>query len=120
NGGFLDAIFNLFLIPRHKWEQPWRAGNFRETMKTGDDPSQIVGLGPYRLKEFVPGQRVVLERNPYFWKVDSKGQRLPYLDRIVFVIQRDFNTVQSQFEAGNLDVMSRVRATDFALVKRLE
>ena len=120
NESFLDAIFNLFLIPKHKWEQAWLAGNFRDTMKTSDDPSEIVGLGPYRIKERVSGQRVVLERNPYFWKVDTKGGRLPYLDRIVFVIQRDFNTVQSQFEAGNLDIMSRVRATDFALVKRLE
>jgi peptide/nickel transport system substrate-binding protein len=120
NGSFLDAIYNLWLIPRHKWEQPWRTGRFAETMKLSDDPSTIVGLGPFRVKEYVSGQRVVLERNPYFWKVDSRGQRLPYLDRMVFVIVKDFNTVQSKFQAGEIDVMPRVRPQDYALVKRME
>ena len=89
-------------------------------MKLSDDPSSIVALGPFRVKEYVSGQRVVLERNPYFWKVDSRGQRLPYLDRIVFVIVKDFNTGQSKFQAGEIDVMPRVRPQDYALVKRME
>jgi peptide/nickel transport system substrate-binding protein len=120
NGSFLDSIYNLWLIPKHKWEQPWRAGRFADTMKLSDDPSSIVALGPFRVKEYVSGQRVVLERNPYFWKVDSRGQRLPYLDRIVFVIVKDFNTTQSKFQAGEIDVMARVRPQDYALVKRME
>lgn len=120
SGSFLDVIYNLWLIPKHKWEEPWRAGKFADTMKLGDDPSTVVGLGPFRLKEYVTGQRVVLERNPYFWKVDGQGQRLPYLDRLVFVISKDFNTVQSKFEAGEIDVMPRVRSQDYALVKRME
>ncbi len=120
NGSFLDAIYNLWLIPRHKWEQPWRTGRFAETMKLSDDPGSIVGLGPFRVKEYVSGQRVVLERNPFFWKVDSRGERLPYLDRMVFVIVKDFNTVQSKFQAGEIDVMPRVRPQDYALVKRME
>src|SRR6185503_2123818 len=74
----------------------------------------------FRIKEYVSGQRVVLERNPYFWKVDNRGQRLPYLDRMVFVIAKDFNTVQSKFQAGEIDVMPRVRPQDYALVKRME
>lgn len=120
NGSFLDAIYNLWLIPQHKWEQPWRSGHFADTMTLADDPGSIVGLGPFRVKEYVTGQRVVLERNPYFWKVDSLGQRLPYLDRLVFVIAKDFNTVQSKFQAGEIDVMPRVRPQDYALVKRME
>lgn len=119
NAGFLTAIFNLYLIPKHKWEQSWRDGTFRERMSVNEDPANMVGLGPFRLKEYVPSQRVVLERNPYFWKVDSQNQRLPYLDRIIFVITKDFNTIQSKFEAGELDVMSRVQASDYSRVKGL-
>ena len=120
SGGFLDAVFNLYLVPKHKWEEQWRAGNFNEVMKISDDPNNVVGLGPFRLKEYVSGQRVSLERNPYFWKVDKNGQRLPYLDRMIFVIAKDFDTLQAKFQAGEIDVMSRVRAQEFALVKRLE
>ena len=120
NASFLEAIYNIWLIPRHRLEQPWRTGRFNSTMSLSDDPSTIVGLGPFRLKEYVSGQRLVLERNPYFWKVDSRGQRLPYLDRMVFVIVKDFNTIQSMFQAGEIDVMPRVRPADYALVKRME
>jgi len=120
NGSFLEAVYNLWLIPKHRWEQPWRTGRFADTMKLSDDPSSVVGLGPFRVKEYVTGQRIVLERNPYFWKVDSRGQRLPYLDRVVFVIAKDFNTVQSKFQSGEIDVMPRVRPQDYAIVKRME
>jgi len=120
NFNFLDSIFNLWLIPRHKWEGAWRTGSFRETMKLTDGPSSVVSLGPFVVKEFVTGQRVVLERNPYYWKVDSEGHRLPYLDRLVFLIAKDFNTVQAKFEAGEIDLMPRVRPQDYEAVKRLE
>ncbi|HWC76744.1 MAG TPA: ABC transporter substrate-binding protein, partial [Blastocatellia bacterium] len=120
NGSFLDSIFNLFLIPQHRWEGAWRAGTFNETMKPSDDPASIVGLGPFVIKEYVTGQRVVLERNPHYWKVDSNRQRLPYLDRLVFVIAKSFDTVLAKFQAGEIDAMSRVRATDYSVVKPLE
>jgi len=120
NWNFLDAIYNLWLVAKHKLEPAFNAGKFGETMRLTDDPNEIVSLGPFRIKEYVSGQRVVVERNPYFWKVDSRGQRLPYLDRIVFVIVKDFNTVQAKFEAGDLDVMPRVRPQDYAAVKRME
>jgi peptide/nickel transport system substrate-binding protein len=120
NGAFLDNIFNLWLIPKHKWEQVWRDGKFNEAMALNEDPANVVGLGPYRIKERTAGQRIVLERNPYFWKVDKQGQRLPYLNRIIFVIAKDFNTITSKFKAGELDVMDRVRAEDYTLVKEME
>jgi peptide/nickel transport system substrate-binding protein len=116
NGTFLDAAINLYPIPKHKWEQTWRSGNFNQAMALNSDPKDIIGLGPFRLKEYTAGQRVVLERNPYFWKVDKKGQRLPYLDRLIFIFTKDFNTITAKFQAGELDVMDRVRGEDFALV----
>jgi peptide/nickel transport system substrate-binding protein len=120
NGAFLDSILNLYLIPKHKWEQSWRDGKFNEAMGVTEDPGNVVGLGPFRLKEFTSGQRVVLERNPYFWKVDKNGQRLPYLDRIIFVIAKDFNTITAKFDADEIDLMDRIRAEEFSLVKRKE
>jgi peptide/nickel transport system substrate-binding protein len=120
NGAFLDNILNLYLIPKHKWEQAWRDGKFNEVMGVTEDPANVIGLGPFRLKEFTAGQRVLLERNPYFWKVDKKGQRLPYLDRLIFIITKDFNTITAKFQAGEIDLMDRIRAEEFSLVKKLE
>jgi peptide/nickel transport system substrate-binding protein len=41
-----------------------------------------VTLNGWMLKEFVPDERAVLVRNPYYWKVDTAGQQLPYFDRV--------------------------------------
>lgn len=120
NAMFLDEMVNFFPIPRHKWESTWRAGKFNEAMKLTDKPEDIVSSGPFRLKEYVSGQRVVLERNPYFWKVDKNGQRLPYLDRMIFIIAKDFTTILAKFQAGEIDMLARVRAEDYAQVKKLE
>jgi peptide/nickel transport system substrate-binding protein len=121
NGSFLDNVYSLWLIPKHKWETAVREGRFNQAMKLSDDPADVVALGPYRIKEYVTGERIVLERNPYFWKIDKKGQRLPYLNRVVFIIAKDLNTIALKFEAGELDILTpRVRAEDYASVKKLE
>jgi peptide/nickel transport system substrate-binding protein len=121
NGMFLDAVYSLWLIPKHKWEAAWRSARFNEVMKLSDNPEDVVSLGGFRIKEYVSGQRVVLERNPYFWKLDKSGQRLPYLDRIVFLILKDQNTIALTFEAGQLDILTpRLRAEDYWRVKKLE
>ncbi len=36
----------------------------------------------WHVTSYTAGQRVVLERNPYYWKVDSDGNQLPYIDRV--------------------------------------
>ncbi|HXG93928.1 MAG TPA: ABC transporter substrate-binding protein [Blastocatellia bacterium] len=117
NGMFLDSIFNMWLVPKHKWESALADGTFKDKMTTADDPANIVGLGPFRFKEHTPDQSIVLERNPYFWKQDRNGQRLPYLDRLIFVIGRDATTINNKFQAGEIDVTTRVRAEDFGSLK---
>ena len=67
-------------------------------------PEEIVGMGPFRLKEFIPDQLVVLEKNPYYWKVDPQGNRLPYLDGIKFVIVGGADAEMLKFRNGELDV----------------
>ncbi len=41
--------------------------------------------GAWRLKQYAPGEKTVLEPNPYWFGVDQKQQRLPYLDELVFL-----------------------------------
>src|SRR5205085_8569265 len=72
------------ILPKHILEQPYRAGHFTQTWTLSTPPEQIVGLGAFKLRAHVPGQHVVLVRNENYWKTDAAGQRLPYLDEIVF------------------------------------
>ena len=102
NAAFAAAIGSTYLIPKHKWENDYKAGNFRQVLTLSTPPQDVVGLGPYRVQSFTTDQRLVLERNPYYWKVDKNQQRLPYIDRVVFVIVPDFNTAALKFQSGEL------------------
>src|SRR5437660_6605395 len=79
---------------------------------------QWAGLGPFRLKEYVAGQRLVLERNPYYWKSDAKGNRLPYLDELVFLFVPSADAQVLRFQSGETDIISRLGAENFAVLSR--
>jgi peptide/nickel transport system substrate-binding protein len=52
-------------------------------------------------------QQVVLTRNPYYWKVDTEGNQLPYLDQMVFTVYADVNAIVLAGLAGELDMQER-------------
>ena len=80
-----ERLFDgLAMLPRHLLEKPYREGKFVQAWSLSAAPGEIAGLGPFRLKQYAAGERVVLERNPYYWKVDSHNERLPYLDEVTF------------------------------------
>jgi peptide/nickel transport system substrate-binding protein len=75
-------------------------------------------MGPFRLKEYKRGERVVLERNPFYWKKDSNGQTLPYLDSITFLIIPDQNTEALRFKTGELDLVNNLSPENYADLRR--
>lgn len=54
-----------------------------------------------------PAKRFVMERNPYYWKVDTKGNQLPYIDRIVHELQAESQTILLKAIAGEIDMQGR-------------
>src|SRR5207245_6956218 len=84
--GVGERLFDgLAILPRHLLEKPYQEGKVSQIGTLATAANQWAGLGPFRLKEYVAGQRLVLERNPYYWKTDVKGNRLPYADELVFL-----------------------------------
>src|SRR5579875_293008 len=113
-----DRLFDgLPILPEHLLEKAYESGNFSRAWSIATPPSQIAGLGPFRLKEYVPGERIVLERNPYYWKFDRNGIRLPYLNEIRFLIVPSEDAQVVRFEAGDTDILSDFSAQDFALLQ---
>lgn len=114
-----ERLFDsLAILPRHILDRPYREGQFLQQWSLNTPASQIVGLGPFRLKQYLPGQRVVLERNPYYWKADASKRRLPYLDELVFVFAGNEDARLMQFEAGETDVVNRLSAQNYSLLAR--
>ncbi|MGB6624091.1 MAG: ABC transporter substrate-binding protein [Candidatus Acidiferrales bacterium] len=114
-----ERLFDGFpVLPRHLLETSYRSGNFSHAWGISMPPSQFAGLGPYRLKEYVPGQRLVLERNPYYWKEDTARKRLPYLDEIIFLFVPSEDAQVVRFESGDTDILSRFSAENFPVLER--
>src|SRR5580704_2732217 len=109
NAIFLDVVLDGFLVPKHKWGKAFESGSFRQAMALNSDPKDIVGLGPYRLVSFTPDQRMVLERNPYYWRVDKDGKRLPYLDRVIFTILPNTNAWALKMQNREIDMMHQIQ-----------
>jgi ABC-type transport system substrate-binding protein len=53
------------------------------------------------------GQRAIVERNPYYWKVDPKGRQLPYLDRVNYEILGDAEVMLLKAMNGEIDMQNR-------------
>jgi len=70
------------------------------------------------VKEYVPGQRIVLERNPYYWKVDADNHRLPYLDDLVFLFVGSEDAQVMRFVAGETDIINRLSAENYSLINK--
>jgi peptide/nickel transport system substrate-binding protein len=110
----LLAISNVSIMPKHVLERPFREGRFAAAYNTGTTPESLVTSGPFRLKQYVPNEKLVLSPNPYWYGVDPRGQRLPYLDELVFLIVSDLNAASLQFESKNLDAVESVNPLDYA------
>ncbi len=91
------------IMPRHVLEKSVKEGTFASAYGVNSKPEDIVGSGPFRLKEYKAAQYTMLERNPYFCEVDQKGQRLPYFDNIVFTVVPDVNAAFLRFLSGESD-----------------
>ena len=114
-----ERLFDgLAILPRHLLENAYRGGSFSDAWPLSMTPSQFAGLGPFRLKEYVPGQRIVLERNPYYWKQDRSGTQLPYLNEVVFQFVTSEDAQVLRFQAGDADVLSRFSAENYAVLQK--
>jgi peptide/nickel transport system substrate-binding protein len=110
---------NLPILPRHKLEGALENGTLASAWGLSTPPSELAGLGPFVLSEYAPGQRLVLARNPHYWRKASDGTPLPYLDRIVVDIVSDQNAELLRLAAGQLDVTNgEIPSESYAMVKR--
>ncbi len=94
-------------------------GYFHSFWGVSANPDKFVVSGPFKIREYTPAQRVTFIRNPNYYMIDKKGQKLPYLDRYIVYIVGDLNNEVLKFEAGELDILS-VRGNNVARFKALE
>lgn len=114
-------ILNFPIAPKHKLYQYWSEGQpsataFNSAWGVNVDVSELVSSGPWIIQSYVPKQRIVYARNPFYWKKDAKGRPLPYLDHYVTLIVQDLNTAQLKFAAGDTDALG-IQHKDYPRIK---
>ena len=86
------------------------------------DWKNLVGTGPFILKEYVPGSQIVFIRNPSYFEKDpvgpGKGNQLPYLDGVRRVILPDASTQQAAFRTGKMDRLENQSWEDAAMWRK--
>jgi peptide/nickel transport system substrate-binding protein len=109
----LVTLGSLNIMPKHVLEGPFRSGNFGSAYNVSTPPDQIVTSGPWRLVQYVPGEKTVLGRNPYWFGVDKANKRLPYLNELVYLIVPDQDAADLKFRAGELHAVDNVKPENY-------
>jgi peptide/nickel transport system substrate-binding protein len=121
---FLDAVSSP-ILPKHALEKtiqkksPDGRLEFLSTWGLDTPPDKIVFNGAYKLKEYITGQRIIFENNPYYWKKDDRGQQLPHITSVIWAIVESQDTTLLQFRSGSLDSIG-VTPEFFSLLKTEE
>jgi len=114
---FLNAL-SVEILPKHKLQKHVRDGTFNTAWNVATDPEEIVGTGPWVIKEYVKGQRIVFERNPYYWERDEEGRNLPYIEKKIGIIVSEPDTALLKFKNGEVDYIG-LRSQDIQFVARM-
>ena len=109
------------IAPKHVFMPAVKKGKkyFETFLGTTTKPQDFVTSGAFKLKEYIPAQRVVFERNPNYYEINKEKQKLPYLDKLVYLIVADQNNEILKFEAKELDIIN-LQGSKVARYKTLE
>ncbi len=107
------------ILPKHILEKKVSEGTFNSTWGLDAKPDEVIGTGPFKLTKYLSGQKVILQRNPFYWRKDKEGKRLPYLEKVIFLIVQSQDTSLLKFQEGELDYYG-LRGTDYPLLKPME
>ena len=109
------------IAPKHIFEQAVNRGKeyFDGFLSTNTPPKEFVTSGAFKIKEYVPAQRVVFERNKNYYIINKDKKSLPYLEKLVYLIVGDINNQVLKFEGGELDEIS-LQGANVARFKEME
>lgn len=117
---FLEFFGGVPILPKHVLAKFVADGTFASAYGVNWNSRDIVGSGPFVIKDYKPAQYTLLERNPYFSEVDSNGMRLPYFDSVIYTVVPDLNAQNLGFLSGQSDAIDFIHADAYDQFKSAE
>jgi peptide/nickel transport system substrate-binding protein len=106
-GNIMRLCDNMLMFPPELWDT------------YGVDCSDwenSVGTGPYIITDYVVSNMAALEMNPNYWMTDpigpGMGNKLPYIEKVKYILMPDASTRQSALRAGNIDMLAGFNPED--------
>jgi len=96
----------------------YQQGQFASAWSLNMKPAEMAVLGPFHLAEYKSGSYVLLARNPHYWKQDSAGRRLPYLDSVRLLIQQNRDLELLRFIRGEIQLINALDTDLFDALQR--
>lgn len=113
NAMTIPSVGSVRILPKHVLEPVFKSGGFAAAYSVNTPPEQLVTSGAWRLKQYVPGEKTVVEPNPYWYGIDSQKNRLPYLDEVVYLVLPDQDAADLKFRAGQIDGLDNVKPENY-------
>jgi peptide/nickel transport system substrate-binding protein len=115
----ITEFMGLPIIPKHLLEKAQQTGRFATTWEINTPVSEIIGTGPFIIDSYESSQKIILKRNPRYWKKDKAGNTLPYLDKITFLYVKDHSAELLKFQNGESDYFEMF-GEDYPILKPQE
>ena len=88
---------------------------FFQTWAIDTDIKTLIGSGPYQLSRYLPAERLVYTKNPFYYR-----HPLPNIPQLVYQIMASPDSTVLRFRSKEIDVIPQVRGQDFQILKRFE
>jgi peptide/nickel transport system substrate-binding protein len=107
---YADKAALAALVKKAK-SRNWAALHNKMDAMYKDDNPALPTLDPWVLKTKPPADRFVFERNPYYYRIDTAGHQLPYIDRVMLSLA-DNKIIPAKTAAGESDLQARYLSFD--------
>jgi len=100
----LDANSGVSILPKHIWQDVDPADWPTNGGSTGQDPTRVIGTGPFKFVEWIPGDHVTLERNADYWDTTS----IPVIDKFIYKVNPEASSNVQSLITGEIDFIESV------------
>lgn len=112
-----ELLAEIPVLPEHKLGERARMGTLGSAWGVEVPVEEIVSAGPFRISRYLrprDGDHILtLAPNPHFWRQDAKGQPLPYLAEVHFVLAKTAEAAPARLKEGKADVAEDLDAGTF-------